>query len=573
MIKDLLGYKSRKEVNKGFFGVLKAFFYSVEEQARKNLHAHFLLWLDKPPFDLNVLETSDNQRKYKQECNALINYVDCVQSNRLIGTDLPQIIHECKNRKNVNLKPTIKSNQLLRYIRHQKGCRKYRAAIFDCRRCDKEWSADDIAIEHVYNSFARAYPSLRSVQLETTTNTSIADSRIKKQNLLKELIYRVKEYNKDDTFDVSLAVNGCLNCHSSYHVRTCFRNGKTECHYKFPKLPNKRKTKVVFQQEDNTWFDVTGRPKKKRIIEVVPEREEYDIMMNSYCPAVSNSNLACNSNVKVIANGIQAFYITKYSSKKTQKDDGSEYVPVANYIERRLIFRKFQNDNSETLSRIIGASMANNKENIISATLANYLIHNGSRFNSVPAVSYLPLRLMKKILKQKEVDIVVRTNFIGREKENQENQEKFCYLELNCWHYLYRPIELEDICMYEFFTEFYVKSFYGKKNDNEVEDDDDDDDVELCKKSFKSIPPHPGRSVQRVKRRKYKVVAGIDNWEIPDASKLNGDIMDENTVSSPIIEDYCLNCLCLFYPFRCEKDLTIDGSYMKLFREEFYTFI
>ena len=177
---------------------------------------------------------------------------------------------------------------------------------------------------------------------------------------MKELIYRVHDL-KQKNFPLGPAVNATQNCHSSFHVRTCFRKGNKECHYRFPQHPNAKRTRIEVPEEPEDWYDDTGRPYKKRIIEVVPKRSEFDIMMNTYSPVISDSYIACNTNVKFISNGVQAFYITKYSSKNTQKDDASEYEPIIKYVEGRLISLKFDTDRSEALSRIIGASLAHNR--------------------------------------------------------------------------------------------------------------------------------------------------------------------------------------------------------------------
>ena len=57
-------------------------------------------------------------------------------------------------------------------------------------------------------------------------------------------------------------------------------------------------------------------------------------------------------------NGVQAFYVTKYSSKDTQKEDTKDYAPAMTYLEERLSRKKFENPNSEAVSRLIGASIA-----------------------------------------------------------------------------------------------------------------------------------------------------------------------------------------------------------------------
>jgi hypothetical protein len=95
--------------------------------------------------------------------------------------------------------------------------------------------------------------------------------------------------------------------------------------------------------------------------------------MNKYCPIVSKTKLTCNSNVSVIVNGVQAFYISKYASKDTQEEDSGEYEPMTRYVEKHLLNTKFPDSNvSESMSRVIGACLAHNSKNVISATMAKF---------------------------------------------------------------------------------------------------------------------------------------------------------------------------------------------------------
>ena len=207
------------EAKEGVFGKVKAYFYSVEEQARKNLHAHFLLWLEVVPFNLDVLEEYDMKSKeYKKESGRLTRYVNSVQSNELVGSSIAvQTSLLCEKNRIVKRKPMLKSKQILRYIRHKNGCKKWKGAIFGCPKCDKEWTSEDLAIEHAYNSICGAHPKLKKCKLSFDTSSDDKDIRSEKKMLLKEFIYQTKLHDVKDV-DLSLVVNSTINSHSSFHV-------------------------------------------------------------------------------------------------------------------------------------------------------------------------------------------------------------------------------------------------------------------------------------------------------------------------------------------------------------------
>ena len=97
--------------------------------------------------------------------------------------------------------------------------------------------------------------------------------------------------------------------------------------------------------------------------------------MNMYCPVISDSKISCNSNISLVTHGKFAFYVTKYVSKSTQNEDNGEYEPVIKFVVARLTNHKFNSEISEGMSRLIGACLSYNSTNIISATMAKFLIN------------------------------------------------------------------------------------------------------------------------------------------------------------------------------------------------------
>ena len=48
VLTELIGYKSPTK-NKGIFGEVEAYCAAIEEQGRKTLHTHILIWLKNGP--------------------------------------------------------------------------------------------------------------------------------------------------------------------------------------------------------------------------------------------------------------------------------------------------------------------------------------------------------------------------------------------------------------------------------------------------------------------------------------------------------------------------------------------
>lgn len=577
VMKEIVGFNNHLG---GFFGKPKAYFHSVEEQARKTLHVHMLLWIDDLPYkkkDLDLYESSSLRDPVKASVK---RYVNQVQSCNLIGNTGNSKSHICEDN---SLRSVVsKSDQELRFLRHKEGCRTQRCAMAYCGKCEKEWTSDELALCHVITKKRKDYPLYGSVitdrptsQLEESVSTINGfvntDGSVTKQvdrsetvpvvrkgfitilkektrlgkRFLSEVIYQSKLPGQKQ--DVSDEVNANYNVHSTCHVRTCFRENCPECRYRFPKKSNKR-TRIDIPDEEQNWFSYTGVCRKRRIIEIVPERGSLDVCMNNYCPIVSETKLACNSNISVIVNGVQAFYVTKYTSKCTQEDDSGEYEPMIRYVEKRLLSTKFpDNTTSESMSRIIGACLAHNSKNVISATLAKFLINNSSRFGMSHTIFYIPLYQMKCFLDNDQIMLkILRTNVLTADGPTVHH-----YVEGTCLHYLYRPDVLESISLHDFIVKYEVR----KKKQGVVSDDI------LCFRNG-----HPAQEYQYLVERTTSVIAGINNWEFIDTVRLGGDLLDPNVGTDQQAEDYVKTLLILCYPFRKKEDLMDQGSYVSKFR-------
>ena len=530
VMKHVVGWKSQTD---GYFGETEAYFYSVEEQARKVLHVHMLLWLKKKPCNKDLVQQG-SPRNIKYFCD----YVDSVVSNELVSDrPLKLFDHPCKSTRYTA--PCMQDKQVLRNLRHREGCKVHRGSICYCSKCGFEWTSDELAMNH-----ATLYlfpPARKSREIRSNPKWN--------KKILSEYIWEQRRpYSSNKRKLDAMACNALCNNHSSFHVRTCFRENCPECRYRFPQLGSK-KTKLDYSDHEVDWYNETGRASKRRIIEVLPKRGKYDTCMNNYCPPISESKIHCNSNVAPIIGGVQAFYITKYSTKNNQKEEAQDYEPMAKFVQKRLAERKYQNDNSEYLSRVIGASLAHNSRNVISATLAKFLMHNPSRFHMSHTTQYVPLSELKKLLRSETLMLFLSSTVV---EENETRKLKH-FLTGTSYDYLKRPTVLDDVCLHDFCVKYEVRN--NSRNATYEEDDED---------KLPFSVDHPAHKYQHVRVRSTEVVAGITNWEFVDTKSFQGDILEMNpSQTTQQIEDYCLSVLILFYPFRNLDDLKSSNTHLE----------
>ena len=181
--------------------------------------------------------------------------------------------------------------------------------------------------------------------------------------------------------------------------------------------------------------------------------------MNTYCPVISESKIACNSNISLITNGRFPFYVTKYVSKNTQKDDNGEYEPVMKYVLKRLTEQRFESDVSEGMSRLIGACHSHNSTNVISATMAKFLINRNSRFGMSHSIFYVPIYELKRILDKEDLHLRLETDSMHNNPHIFTN----FFIGSGSMHYLYRPSRFEILSPLEFFSNYKVVKIIRKR--------------------------------------------------------------------------------------------------------------
>jgi hypothetical protein len=341
-------------------------------------------------------------------------------------------------------------------------------------------------------------------------------------------------------------VQAVCNLHTQHHVKQCFKCDD-ECRHDLPQ------PQTQVEAEGVSWLSWKGEKSVIDILRIDPVRGEHDVCVNACCQAISKSKLACNSNFRFLFGGSDAFHTAKHSTKDTQKEDTEGFDEVVALTRKRVIKQVFESPFSETMSRLIGATVVHNSKNVTSAPMASYLSRNNSRFKMSHTSCFVPLRDIKEHLDGKEL---TKTIGVG--------------CKLNCFEatsldHLHRPKELEKVSLFNFMQRYEVANVTTTNKD------------ELLK--FR--PEHPALTVRGARERSKKVTPQVSNFEFLDATTFCGhDIMKVNVrpglelpcdvIRKDIVdtmEDHAKSALMLFAPFREKDDIVVGTSYLLASRQ------
>ena len=552
----------------GYFGKVQAAMVTVEEQGRLSLHAHILLWVPRLKKMLELVQDADQTERNQNRARAeLADSLRQVATTNLIGDATKvQLIrmfkHECSGPRHQT--PSSVDDQQLRNLRHREGCRATEYNFAVCESCGKTWTNEDIVQLYLREG-------LRLLNFTSYPNNC------------RRLNARCVEFQKPSSSGtIPAIVNAAYNSHFSFHTKTCFpcdgsSNGRAkkkkkkqtrkrkrnedECRMRLP--DRKRRRTCVSDVKEVPWYRWDGTPIKKKIVEVNPRRGEFDQFQNVSCPAISQSKMTCNSNIKIISPGPVVIYVTKYAWKDTQRQDTEPYSAVSD-VTRRVLSddRKHPTDRSEALRRILCASFAHNKTNVVGPAMASWLTRNGTRFLISKDFAWCPLRDLNNLLKNAGIRVTVRS-FDGKN-----------FFENSALHYLCRPHELEDVDVFTFYTEYETRYISTRKKETK-KDDNDNDDAEVLPFENNDHFQHPSykvkqdRMAQGVRRRELSAILKLHQWYFPDAAQFEASILDETTTITPKIEEYARLVLLLFLPFRKDDDLRQNGSCARKLRSCF----
>ena len=217
----------------GLFGDVAAFSISVEEQGRRTLHAHILLWVT----DLNKTREelfSGTVRQQEIATRIITNKIDSVASSKCFFNDeitandtirYKAFPHECTVDKPYEREiPKVVSDQELRYLR----CKRKQDAFFSCcSHCTKTWTCTDFLSSYLTN------------MMEVKNFDGLPDAEVRR---LKSMAIQYQK-NPDPSVEIQkYVIDAAYNNH--VHTSSCFkrtkigtklseRDGSVECRYKY----------------------------------------------------------------------------------------------------------------------------------------------------------------------------------------------------------------------------------------------------------------------------------------------------------------------------------------------------
>ena len=557
--KHVIGWDwARKQGSPGLYGIPEATTQATEEQTRKRLHAHCLVWIQDSQQLVQDLQSSDADKRLHAK-NAIADIFDRSTSTKLIDKEtLPKSIFEhtkpCTNkRERSRKKPCCVDPQQLREMRHKIGKDVHKGVIGECPDCHYKYTLDELVIACL--KYWNATFTSHDFNIKCWSPTGTCDIcnldddilHVTGKKKLEELLFILSTPISDRYPEISeIITNAVRNLHGDNHAFQCFKNGD-ECRYKLPAL-HCIATIVECIDTFQDWYDYLGNKTSYDIHEILAKRSEYDVFQNQASIAISQSKLGSNSNSQLCLNALKAMYITKYPTKNTQKEDQSEYENVVHYSSLRLADRRFEHDCTEALSRAIGACIAHNASNVISAWLAKHLINHRSRFRFSHDFRNIPHPSVQ--------DELLRGESRWRQVKNYKGQ---LYIDSPALQYLHRPATLENLSLVDFFLHYHVAR---KSKDNQKN--------MICYHSDESYEAAQYQGILRSKNKR-EYLPDITVWRFPDAATFGGLLLDSNSDTSPKMEEYAFETLICFCPFQKLEDLMLDLSFLAKFRQWYHT--
>ena len=315
------------------------------------------------------------------------------------------------------------------------------------------------------------------------------------------------------------------------------------------------------------WYNWDGSKEVRKIYEPTPRRTVYDVFTNENSPAIGRNKLVFgNTNISLLVPGAVAMYVSKYVFKSTQADDSQEYNGLSKIVDnsiqkihtRNLDLKamdregdltdaeKTQLRRSAALASTLSLGFALSSNNVIGPPLASYLLKNESRFRMSHDTRWVAMDDLLKVTRNKEVKWYVR----GTSR----------YPSNSAFDYLCRPLELEHICVFDFFSNYTVlnrKATVRNKGLNFTE-------VAGLRKhpswkeGIKGANGHYVACIQELEETRPRKLIQISRSWLPDAAKLEGSIL--NGTINRHTEEYSLRVLMLFAPFRTLDDLRAKGT-------------
>jgi Helitron helicase-like domain at N-terminus/PIF1-like helicase len=577
---DVIGWDIRKQKKtsaNGIFGETIAVAGCVEEQGRGTLHLHLQLWVKEFISAADRLHSKITQVA-KDSKDLIERTMDKLASAQLFDRKLcPQVSgnyglfdHEVRvNEKCDTVEPPeVVSDQELRHLRHIRGQVSSCHVFARCRNCKRTWTNLQL-VERFMKHICRKYKL--SDYPDTSKRLKAIVAQHQKGNVTAKAELSILPCIIDASYNHHVHTSSCFMCKArkanhknekATKKRTQAKHDRKgeECRYRFPTCPSPYTRIRNLSDSQIPWYSWNGTFELRQIKELVLKRQRYDSFQNSCCRAISHSKLSCNSNLQFVTPGPILLYVFYYVFKPTQDDETSKFDNVVESFRKK--FNALQKEEAErgesnTVSArslavkiVLSGSYAHQKENVVSAAMASHLLRYESRFIFSHTVVWCPLHDLELVLTNKKSFTTLR----------HANQRPF--YNNAAMHYLCRPQELDDVCVFDFFSKYDVVTRRSKNRNTQIEQ------YEFVNGHFQhpSYQEDSTTMLQCIVKRQTEVLIRIQQYQFPDTSSFRGNILDPETVCTDSTEQYAKLVLLLFLPFRSYGQLTQCENFTKTFR-------
>jgi Helitron helicase-like domain at N-terminus/PIF1-like helicase len=550
LFRDVIGWD---KVNKtpipsveGIFGKVTAVTMSIEEQGRRTLHAHILLWVS----NLNKVRTdlfSNDRFVVRTAKDIIISKIDDLCSTKFVfnGEQIRQpkeslnasFPHVCiEVSENSNPHPIAAADQQIRNLRCK---RPHSDVAYHCQNnCCTEWSSKQFVTSYLQN-----HVKLPHISNDYAANIRRLKNKTSEFQLAGTTDFVAPRWMVDVPYNHHNHCDGCFKYKANQHSKS---NMCDECRYRNPQ--KKRRTTVIIEVETapQPWYLWTGEKTERPIMELNMKRSQYDMFQNICCPYIAYSKFTCNNNLSFVLPGPIAQYCTSYIVKNTQKDEVKAYEAVRTAADKMLsVAKENETPRNVALRRLLSSSFTHQSENIVGAAMASYLTRNGSRFYFSHDNVWCPLRDIEDLLNGNSV-----TPAITIRDDN-------AFFKCEALNYLCRPTQLESLSAFEFYSKYEITKF------------NKDDNMQFQNTNFFKHPSYCEKKnkfrqgiVPRTKSKLTKVI----QYDIPDTAMFEGNILNQDTSINESMERYSLKVLLLFFPYRQKSDILPNEFYTEHLR-------
>lgn len=551
VIKHALGWNetTQKSEGPGLFGITEAWCLATEEQGRKTLHGHILVWIKNWKYVLEAIHCNGNEKFtcdeaidsaikfYNSTCSAQL-FRDCAPATGVLKAQ--QVFsHECVNqvtrhRKQRRNTPLSATHQQLHEMRHRQLWQNHSGNIAKCLHCNVKFSANEIVTN-----------CLREHLTDQDEELKIPDFSHRLARHVMEMQKNTTWFNgtEEDVAKRYFATNALYNIHSVSHSNRCFKRCN-ECFASLPDAP-RDKTVLEFASIPDVWYDWKGIRTTRTMFRFYPKRPIQDAYMNTHNEELTKI-LQCNTNVIVGLNGRSIYYCTCYNCKSQQKEEREAFSKVSEIMVQHLQKLEADPESNDTIPaqegfrRLLAGIFIHTKSHIISAPMAHYMALYDSRFlfshDTAPMSTFGAEHL---ILGEKTIMSL---------KKNKDGNLVPVHIAMN---YLYRPTEFVNMCFYEFIRDIKVISKHEFDSTGEM---------------FHFQEDHPQENqIACVYREKPALPVFSWTW-LPSTRNFRSSIespFSEFDVDFIAKEDYSRRFLILFYPFQDVENLKLDGSFTR----------